>query len=226
MEFLLKKKSHFGPNSGRPPLCNVRAYKVQIEPIEALAGITCPPIGDLQPSHFYFVSLSGTECHCLKPFLTIQIPTLRGWILISRQQRFSVNVLLDPKQWDSDPLNKLAAVDRVETRWRRHLPNPFLKHGEMQTYLSHFEHERFIWPKCQIFSCLDSTAVYFWFIIQPWKSTSLVDSPRAEFPSALEETWWNYCFWPTSFLQLPKPVINFGKFLSQIPDLPFLMPRS
>ena len=43
-----------------------------------------------------------------------------------------------------NPLNKLAAVDRVETRWRRHLPNPFLKHGEMQTYLAHFEHERFL----------------------------------------------------------------------------------
>ena len=59
-----------------------------------------------------------------------------------------------------------------------------------------------------------------------WKSILFVNSPRAKFPSALAKAWWNYCFWPTPFLLPNKSVINFCKSLSQISDLPFLMPRS
>ena len=96
--FLLKKKSHFGQNSGRPPPPQCACLQS--------AGWTNRNSGSLSrdsqwetsslPSHFYFVSQRGTASSRFKPLQTSPIPTLRGSgrdrILISRKQRFSVDV--------------------------------------------------------------------------------------------------------------------------------------
>jgi hypothetical protein len=97
--FLLKKKSHNGQNSGRPPLRNVRAYKVQVGPIETVDHCHVTANGRPPACPATFI-LSATGEHSassrFKPYLTLHIPTLRGGgrdrIWISRKQIFSVRM--------------------------------------------------------------------------------------------------------------------------------------
>ena len=170
----------------------MRAYKVHRQPIEALAGITLRPIGDLQPSHFYFVSQRGRASSRLKPFPTKQIPTLkdrgRDRSLIGRKQRFSVNVW-----WiqNSEPLlrlNKLAAVGSVENKMAAEPPPQSVSKAWWNATSSVP-----VWTETFSLAKMPNS-VLLWFIssihfIHYFENLFYLlialNSPRAKFPSAL-----------------------------------------
>ena len=181
--FLLKKKSHFGQNSGRPPLRNVRAYKVQVGPIETVdhCHVTANGRPPACPATFILWARGEHSASSrLKPYLTLPNSNFKGrW----KRQNFDFEKT-EILCWCSNVWKQWLYVvwgwiswesvgSARKTKWRRHLPNPFPKRGEMRLYLSQFERGHFRWPECQIPSCLDSSAVYFGFIIWPWKFSSI-----------------------------------------------------